>query len=77
MRMMMMVMAVVSCEGDDDGVDSHDDGVEMGRGGEVVVVERAAVRMVSIQQRTAFLCQWKLSGLPDLTQQIGRYRGVK
>ncbi|GKF96388.1 hypothetical protein Tco_0289123, partial [Tanacetum coccineum] len=31
------------CEGDDDGVDSRDDGVEMGRGGEVVVVERAAV----------------------------------
>ncbi|GKB31787.1 hypothetical protein Tco_0871188, partial [Tanacetum coccineum] len=37
------VVAVVSCEGDDDGVDSCDDGVEMGRGGEVAVVERAAV----------------------------------
>ncbi|GJU27780.1 hypothetical protein Tco_1166401 [Tanacetum coccineum] len=40
---------VVTCDseevacGDDDGVDSRDDGVEMGRGGEVAVVERAAV----------------------------------
>ncbi|GKC84092.1 hypothetical protein Tco_1139809 [Tanacetum coccineum] len=43
MRMMMVVMAVVSCEGDDDGVDSRDDGVEIGRCGEVAVVERAMV----------------------------------
>ncbi|GKF20582.1 hypothetical protein Tco_0069220 [Tanacetum coccineum] len=41
---MRMMMAVVSCEGDDDGVDNRDDGVEMGRGGEVAVVERAAVK---------------------------------
>ncbi|GJY67795.1 transposase, MuDR, MULE transposase domain protein [Tanacetum coccineum] len=41
-------MAVVSCEGDDDGVDSRDDGVEMGRGGEVAVVERAAVLRASM-----------------------------
>ncbi|GKA87578.1 hypothetical protein Tco_0809342 [Tanacetum coccineum] len=39
----MVVMAVVICEGDGDGVDSRDDGVEMGKGGEVAVVERAAV----------------------------------
>ncbi|GJU27782.1 reverse transcriptase domain-containing protein [Tanacetum coccineum] len=32
---------LLCCEGDDDGVDSRDDGVEMGRGGEVAVVERA------------------------------------
>ncbi|GJT59244.1 reverse transcriptase domain-containing protein [Tanacetum coccineum] len=36
---------LLCCEGDDDGVDSRDDGVEMGRGGEVAVVERAAVCM--------------------------------
>ncbi|GKF84609.1 hypothetical protein Tco_0249507, partial [Tanacetum coccineum] len=32
----MVTVAVVSCDGDDDGV-------EMGRGGEVAVVERAEV----------------------------------
>ncbi|GJX17063.1 hypothetical protein Tco_0217895 [Tanacetum coccineum] len=45
----------ITSVGDGDGVDSRDDGMEMGRGGEVAVVERAAVEQEEVAALEALL----------------------